>query len=547
MKSLSKAILAVLAWTCSCCTTPPPPPATPSGQPPRLVVIVSIDQLPTYVFGEAWPHFGTAGFRRLAREGTRFTGCAFRHACTETGPGHATLITGAPGSVHGIVKNEWFDAGKIVYCVRLQEGGPIGPESLLVPTFGELMKQRFGSRCRIGSVSWKDRSAILLGGPDAEIAVWVNSITGVVEAWAGQPCPTPDWLSGGEFFAQLRGDPGEPRRVWRRFRELSAYADLLDDRKQEKPLPHGSNRFPHVVFESGVEASVIVDRVRTSPLGNELVDDLARRVMAKLALGRDEVPDLMCISFSSIDYVGHTFGPRSVEVRDMLLRMDARIARLLEHLDEVVGRGQYLFLLSSDHGIAPIPAVVAAETGQKVGYSVSLQAANRARVALRRGMPALVKSIADPIVHADSLSLWVAPELRSHRAALRMAAAAAATAPGVARAMVVADLIGQPSDTGDAIDRAVRHAAYPIRSGDILLVPKRNWIDSPMDAAAHGSPYDYDREVPLFVMGPGVRSAHTESAEVSPGVGIAIAARILGMAVPRHADRRTPNSVYVQR
>ncbi|HLQ36242.1 MAG TPA: alkaline phosphatase family protein, partial [Planctomycetota bacterium] len=150
----------------------PPAPAATGIEPPRLVVLCAVDQLATWVLDAALPHCGPDGFQRLIRDGVQFPHCAYLHGCTETGPGHATLGTGAPASVHGIVKNQWWDPGTrhFVYCADdksaealedLPEGKGKGPGLLLVPTLGDLMKQQFGAAAKVVSVSWKDRAAIL--------------------------------------------------------------------------------------------------------------------------------------------------------------------------------------------------------------------------------------------------------------------------------------------------------------------------------------------------------------------------------------------------
>ena len=186
-----------------------PAPAAASGAgaatTPRLVVLCSVDQLASWVFEEAQPHFTTeGGFQRLVRDGVTFTNCAYEHACTETGPGHATIGTGAPARLHGIVRNSWYSAevGKTVYCVgvaaealpELPEGRNRGPGRLLAPTLSQTMRQQLAG-CRTASVSWKDRSAILMVGAEADVAAWIETSTGHLvtnRTWCRE---VPPWIA----------------------------------------------------------------------------------------------------------------------------------------------------------------------------------------------------------------------------------------------------------------------------------------------------------------------------------------------------------------
>ncbi len=342
-------------------------PAQAQSQPerPRLVVLCSVDQLARWVFEAARPHFAAdGGFRRLLDGGVQFTQCAYEHACTETGPGHATIGTGAPASGHGIVRNEWWspqDQAK-VYCVAepvaalpdLKEGKDRGPGRLLLPTLGDSLKAHVpGSK--VASVSWKDRAAILMAGRSADAVVWFEASTGNLVTNTTWTATTPAWLTE---FNQKHAIDGFFGWVWDRFGPPDAYAGLVDDRPYELPHQNGSNQrtLPQPLTGGRQDPAMgFYAEVYGSPVGNTMVRLAAEAVVQALQLGSDPSPDLLCLSFSSTDVVGHQFGPDSVESRDTLLRLDRELATFLTFLDRTVGKGQYAFFLTADHGVGPTP------------------------------------------------------------------------------------------------------------------------------------------------------------------------------------------------
>lgn len=308
-----------------------PAPAQAEIARPRLVVLCSVDQLARWVFEQGRPHLAAdGGFRRLLAEGVHFTQCAYEHACTETGPGHATIATGAPASGHGIVRNEWWSAedGGKVYCVGekvealpdLREGKDRGPGRMLLPTLGDSLKAHVPG-AKVASVSWKDRSAILMAGRAADAVVWFEATTGNLVTNTTWAATTPAWLSA---FNAARAIDGFHGFVWDRIGPAEAYAGLVDDRPYEVPHQNGSNQrtLPQPITggRPDPELGFFVE-VYGSPVGNTLVRLATEAAVQGMELGGDAVPDLLCVSFSSTDVIGHQFGPDSVEARDALLRL----------------------------------------------------------------------------------------------------------------------------------------------------------------------------------------------------------------------------------
>ncbi|MCA8964449.1 MAG: alkaline phosphatase family protein [Planctomycetes bacterium] len=536
-------------------------PAAPAPSSPRLVVLVSVDQLAAWVYAQAAPHFaGDGGFRRLEQHGVQFLQCAYQHACSETGPGHATISTGAPAAAHGIVRNQWYsvDDKKVVYCVGheqaalddLPEGKDRGPDRLLAPTLGDSVKAHIpGSK--VLSVSWKDRSAILMGGRAADAAVWCENSTGRFVTNSFWCEKTPPWLA--DFNASKVVD-SYFGWVWDRFAGADAYAGLVDDRPYEFVHGNGSKqRTLPQPMTGGKEqpSSAYYTELYASPVGNELVRLCAEAGVRGMQLGEDAVPDLLCVSFSSTDLMGHYFGPDSVEARDGLLRLDRTLGRFLQFLDGAVGAGRYALFLTADHGVGPTPEWARANGVDAGRGALSTMARAAAEAALRQRYGAL-PSGQHYLTHVGEYSMFLSHEVLAAQApdaplaqvvleASRVAAAAAAGTKGIAAAYATADLMA-PGAQDDAIRTAIRAALHPDRAGDVQLVVKPYWLDGTLPAS-HGTPHAYDREVVAFAYGGGAPQGLRLTRPITPGFGAVWLALQLGVPRPSLAVDTVPEEL----
>ena len=531
--------------------------ALPDGtERPRLIVLVVVDQLATWVLDEAWPHLGDDGFRRLAREGVRFMSCAYDHACTSTGPGHASIGTGASPLHHGIIGNAWFDRdlNDKIYCTRdpktvllgatPKDGG--SPILLRAPGIGDTLKTHFGKTSKVVSIAWKDRSAIMMGGLGADLALWVDNPSGnfVTSTWYGKELPA--WVAAhngtrplDRYFAN----------TWKLAGQSSAYAGLKDDRPFEQRQPDGSCTLPRIINGGAPQpCQVYYEQLRVTPFANDGIVDCGLLAMERMALGTDTTPDLLCIGLSANDYVGHAFGPRSVEVRDITLQTDQLLARLLDSLDQRIGQGRYLLALTADHGIAPSPEGMLGRrliAGRFDTLLAAAQAANRA-LTERYGPPP--EGFFRWVLNKDSYTLFLDRKALKHRGIDLMEAAdiateAARTPDAVERTFNTLRLF-QESSTDDRFARSIKQAVHPDRSGEVYVVPRPYWIGGTA-AATHGSLYPYDQEVPLMVMG--ARGALERALKkaidmsVSPRHIAPIVTRGVGIPRPPFAPTLPPN------
>lgn len=499
------------------CATAPTQPAPPGKTP--LVVLIVVDQMRTDYLDRGLPHF-TAGLRRLTAEGAWFHEAAYPYLNTITCAGHSTIGTGALPYRHGMVLNSWWDrrAGRQMPCTSDTTvrnigytGKPTGGDSarsLLAPTLSERLREQTGGR--VVAMSLKSRSAIPLAGHRATSVVWYDDQAG----WTTSTAFTSKKLRWLDKFVAANPVTADAGKTWGRALPVTAYKGA-DDAPGER-FPRGWTRtFPHVLNKAGAGFTAQWQR---SPFADEYLSRMAAASVDALGLGRGPGTDFLAVSFSSLDLVGHQFGPGSYEVQDMVFRLDRTIGALLDHLDAVVGRGRYVVALSSDHGVGPLPEQTP-DSGRQTGDQ-ALAAINRALVPfLGEGKHA---------IHSAYTDLYLAPGVMEQLKADPKASAAVLAAlkemPGVAHAFR-ADEIGRPETRTDPdpVKRAAALGYYPARSGDLIIVPKQGWMLSSTSAATHGTLYWHDQQVPVIFYGAGVaagrRSVPATPADVAPTLG----------------------------
>lgn len=545
---------------------------TVSPQAPRLLVLVVFDQLRgDYV--ERWqPLFVADGFNRLMRDGAWFTDCHYPYAHTVTGAGHASLLTGCSPDQHGIVANEWFErgSGRIVNCVSsLREQAASGsgarpgasPERMTAPSLGEELKKATGGRARVVSLSFKDRSAILPAGKRADACYWLDDSGQFVTSTFYRSQPH-GWV------AAFNGAEPPPARRWfgvdwERLRPDLDYVRYSgpDDIQGEGTGQRQGRTFPHpMTGGSDQPARSYYLALFNSPFGNDLLLDFAKHAIDAERLGRGAVPDLLCISFSSNDAVGHTWGPDSQEVLDVTLRSDIIVRDLLNHLDARVGPGRYLLAMTADHGICPLPEVSRSTSFAHTRYPPQPVAAERIPAEGFDGLANRANHFLNETYAGEGReALWfeagLLPWLWLDQANLRQQGLDSATVekklaewlvtqPGIQTAYTRTQLTGPPSP-GDPLEQSVRHSFQPDRCGDVYVVIKPYHLFAATLATGtnHGTPHIYDTHVPLLVYGPGITGG-PRSERVTPQSIAAVFAHVLGIAPPAAAEAPVPASLF---
>lgn len=360
-----------------------------------------------------------------------------------------------------------------------------------------------GGASRVISVSGKDRAAIMMGGHLADAAYWLVDTLFVTSTYYRRDLP--GWVRELNASGAVTSAAG---RRWDRLLPVSAYAAVGPDDVVGEADPLGTGRtFPHPIGRGTAVDETFVHAFQRSPFSNDLLAEFAMRAMVAESLGRDSVPDLLAIGFSANDGVGHAYGPESHEVMDVTVRLDRTLARLFGFLDRTVGLEHVLVVLTSDHGVAPIPDVLQrlrpGTRARRVPPATIIDAVSAALEA-RYGVPAAGAWVA----HHDFPNVYLNPAvLREKRIpveqAERAAAEAIAALPGVHEALTATDLARQRAE--DVRTPAV-YSFYPGRSGNVYYqLEPYLLLDAGTTGTDHGSRWAYDQHVPLLWLGPGIR------------------------------------------
>jgi predicted AlkP superfamily pyrophosphatase or phosphodiesterase len=514
-------------------------PATGSHRP-ALVVVLSVDQFRgDYVdrYGHQW----TKGLRRLLDRGARFPEAAYPYMNTVTCAGHATIATGTFPAAHGIPLNGWWDRslGRQMWCTddpratniahgRAAASGGDSAWRLRVPTFADELRAQSGVPPRVVSLSLKARSAIMLAGQRADLVAWYGGEAGLVTSNAYAPGPVP-FLTGFLSSHPIEQDAG---RTWERARPVSDYL-FEDDAEGEKPEAPWSRTFPHPLPGApGAPATGFYALWEDTPFADAFLGRLAAAAVDAFNLGRGPGTDYLAVSFSTLDMVGHAFGPRSHEVQDVLIQLDATVGTLLEALDRLVGPDRYIVALTGDHGVSPIPEQMAA-LGVSAGRIDGRGLVARVNAALEPFLgpgPHVATLVYTDLYFRDG----VFEKLAANPAAMQAVIDAIEAAPGVLRALRRDDIAAVRLG-GDALALTALASHAPGRSGDILIVPQPYFLNSTA-ATTHGTGYRYDARVPVVLAGPGIRRGEYLTAATPADIAPTLA-HLVGITLPRPDGR----------
>lgn len=523
-----------------------PKPSVPIAPPtkPKLVVLLVVDQMRgDYVdkFKGQW----TGGLKRLIQEGAWFREAAYPYAATETCVGHATISTGALPATHGMVANTWWDreSQKMVTCTADPKvsntayagGSAKGGDSawrMRVPAFSDELRFQSGGATRVVTFSLKARAAITMGGHKADAVTWFDN-----RSWTtSTPYGTMPFI---EDFVKAHPMTADYGKSWTLSLPTTSY--LYDEKPTGAvPAPGWVLTFPHALRgkSSGNQPDdAFYEEWASSPFADTYLTRLAENAVDQLGLGKGGGIDFLAIGYSSVDYVGHAFGPRSWEIQDILVRLDKDLAELFARLDAKVGRGNYVVALSADHGVVPVP-----EDMQKTGADSG--------VLYVPEVQEKIESVLEPFNYAKPIVARIAntdiyfsngtyDRLKADPTAMRAVFDAIRTVPGVADVYRAEELQDRPA-TQSPIRSAEAASYFPGRSGDLLFVPKPYWLVSSGPAGTprsygtgHGTPYNYDQHVPLLLMGwgiqPGEYNRAVTPADIAPTLaslcGITLATR----------------------
>lgn len=542
MKKYVSGVLALL-FLYACQTTPKKEQNDQhnDAKKPKLVVGIVIDQLRHDYLERYADDFSDDGFKRLISEGFYNHNTHFNYIPTYTAPGHTSVYTGTTPATHGIIANNWYDKQlkTSIYCTddssvqtvgSNSEAGLMSPHRMLSSTITDELGLATNFKSKVVGISIKDRASILPAGHNPTGSYWYDKSNGhFVSSSYYDKKKLPEWL---QAFNDRNLADEYLNQTWELSKPLGEYTESTADDMPYEMKVKGKDKavFPYNLKELRAENGNF-GLLPNTAFGNTILTDLAIATLDGEEMGQDDVTDFLALSFSSTDYVGHGFGPRSVEVQDMYIKLDRDIARIFKALDEKVGKGNYLMFVTSDHGCAEVPEYLQANKipadhydgkvfvekmsealNQKYGKGEWIENFSNEQFFLNHEL------IEEKKVDLDAIRSFMVNE------ALKL--------EGVAEAYSASDMQST---------QFTKHKANYLqmgynfkRSGDVLLILEPGWFYKTRAATTHGTGYTYDTHVPLIWYGAGIKSGISYKRQNIDDIAVTLS-HILGIGLPNGA------------
>lgn len=482
---------------------------------PKLVVGIVVDQMRNDYIYRYWNRYSNGGFRRLVNDGYYFKNNHFNYIPTYTGPGHSSIYTGTTPRTHGIIANDWYSkkTGAMNYCVwdstvktvgSSSKNGMMSPRNQLSSTIGDELKMSSNKKGKVIGVALKDRSAVLPAGHAADAAYWFDEETGNFISSTWYMNDLPEWVKNFNAKQLARKYLTEG---WNTMTYPEGYTSSIADDNNYEGVPNKKDKptFPYS-YKSFLEKNNVAI-IRATPFGNSITKDLAIECLKSEQLGKDNVTDLFCISFSSTDIIAHSYGPRSVEVEDTYLRLDKDIEELLNTLDKEVGKSNYVVFLTADHGGADVPKHLM-DNKIPAGYlwDEKIKKDIQAYFSQQYGDTSLLLNVSNEQVFLNEKKVAALKlnkdELEENvcRLLLSINGIAEAYPSKVARYGSF-----EKSDYRSLLQNGYSHTL----SGNVCFVFRPAWMDYAEKGTTHGAAYNYDTHVPLIFYGKGIKKGFT--------------------------------------
>ncbi|REH01981.1 alkaline phosphatase PafA [Flavobacterium aquicola] len=519
-------------------------------QRPKLVVGIVVDQMKMEYLYRYSDDFSDKGFKRLMSNGFTFHNMNYNYMPTYTAPGHASIYTGTTPAVHGIIGNDWYirETGKNMYCTddssvkTLVEGtekeGAMSPKNLLSTTITDELKMATNFSGKVIGLSIKDRGAILPAGHFADWAFW-STKSGAFISSSFYGSKLPDWV------VQFNSEKNYMKYInkgWSLLKPAEAYNESIADNnpyegRLDKTMPPV---FPYdlskIYKESGMEV------LKTTPFGNDYLAELAMRAIDKEQLGKGNSTDFLAVSFSSTDYVGHTFGPRSMEVQDTYLRLDLTIATFLDYLDATVGKGNYLLFLTADHAVAENPIYL-----KDHKYDVT-------NVPSKETYNALNKFSTDTfgvnlILSYSNFNIYLNKTLIKEKGldltnVKQIFKEFLMTKEHVKRVYTQEEILGATAQ--DYYLNFIFKGYDPKQNGDLVVLQGTGYVESIETGTTHGTPNNYDTNVPLLFYGWNVPKGESVKKEYITEIAPTLS-KMLKITTPNGSESEVLEELFVKK
>ena len=480
---------------------------------PKLVVGMVIDQMRWDYLYRFKALYGNGGFNRLMREGFSCEQTLIAHLPTYTAVGHTSVYTGSVPAFHGIVGNYWHERslGRSVYCSddstvsgvgSNTPAGKMSPANMITNTVGDELRLSNQFQSKVVGISLKDRGAIFPAGHSANAAYWYDENVGKWISSTYYMASLPAWVNA---YNNRNRVEELMKQDWHTLLPLSAYTLSDEDAvAYESGIPGlGSTAFPHRLSQLGDKK---YGAIRYTPHGNTFTLEFAKTAIQNESLGKGKCTDLLAVSLSSTDYTGHEFGPNSVEIQDMYLRLDKELASFFSFLDSAVGKGKYLFFLTADHGVAHVPGFLAKHKMKGGGISENMMAKEiNDSIEARFGIKSAVAKF-------DNSQLYI-----QYHEIEKQGKDAEAVQKEIMRLLRAKPFVSEvyelneiaESTLAEPVKTMVINGYYPKRSGDVQVLFKPGYFDRGDKGTSHAMWNPYDAHIPLVWMGWGIKAGKT--------------------------------------
>ncbi|NOT52474.1 MAG: alkaline phosphatase family protein [Chitinophagaceae bacterium] len=479
---------------------------------PKLVVGIVVDQMRwDYLYRYYDRYAPNGGFKRMLNQGFSCENTMIPYTPTVTACGHTSIYSGSVAAISGITGNVWWDRQQMraVYCAEDKSVNTVGsnsalgkmsPKNMLVTTICDELRLATNFKSKVIGISLKDRGGILPAGHSANAAYWYDNTNGNWITSTYYMNELPKWASD---FNDKKWVDKYYEQGWKLLDSISKYQQSTADEKSYEAKPFGP-KFP---YDMKNFIGKDYGKIATTPMGNTLTSEFVKAAITAEQLGADNITDIIAISYSSPDYIGHTFGPNSVESEDGFLRLDKELGALLDFLDSKAGKGQYTVFLSADHGVAHIPEYMKENKlpGGRVYTNAMMNQLNK-DLKEKYNISNIVVSDDNYQLHLNhplldsakiskkELTQWIVDKLSSDS--------------GIARIFAIEDLYGVPLPPD--VRAMLNNGYYPSRSGDIQIILKPGYIDAySATGTTHGLWNPYDSHIPLLWYGWGIKQGKT--------------------------------------
>ncbi|HNX65674.1 MAG TPA: alkaline phosphatase family protein [Bacteroidales bacterium] len=478
---------------------------------PKLVIGIVIEQLRYDQLERLISILPEDGIRKMMNEGTYYKNASFNYLLSQAAPGYATISTGTDPSYHGMTSDSWYNLfnDQVIYCVQDSKSNPVGgsfegglfsPSNLIASTFADELKMATCGQAKVYGIGMKEMAAIITAGHSADGAFWYDDKTGTWMSSTYYTNALPGWLM--DFNASMAPEV-YLSGTWKTFKDPSVYPGCGNDTSKYERGFDSQTWFPYDLDKLSKKDKPASQRrnygiLRETPFADDFTTDLALKIIENEGLGQDDVVDFLSVSYSAEDYIGHRFGPSSVEAADAIVRLDRNISRIIEEVNRKIGKKNVLIYFVAAHGVSEIPAVLEANRIPS-GYFKLNQSLQLLRSYLNAvyGQGDWIKGFHDnqiflnrTLIEDANISL---EEMQKKIARFMVQFS------GIVNA-VPCSLI-ETGTFSEGLLEKMSNSTSPQRSGDVMIVLNPGWVEKGDNVTNHNSPYEYDLHVPLIWYG----------------------------------------------